>query len=186
MIVHLLRRAALLDLPSFMITTRSATSSASSWSWVTNTLVITSRRRARSGRSSCSRSPARTGAATRSGRCSSGSTARSGRPRRSSTVPVAARGGEEARPPPARRPARPVQLPRRLPGLGVLAPEGPADLADARGRDARAAGPPRLPGGLHARSSSTRSCGSSPATGTSTAKHVPASSPRTRRSASSR
>ena len=34
--------------------------------------------------------------------------------------------GEEARPPPARRPARPVQLPRRLAGLGVLAPEGPA------------------------------------------------------------
>ena len=29
-------------------------------------------------------------------------------------VPVAPRGGEEARPPPARRPARPVQLPRRL------------------------------------------------------------------------
>ena len=29
-------------------------------------------------------------------------------------VPVATRGGEEARPPPARRPARPVQLPRRL------------------------------------------------------------------------
>ena len=29
-------------------------------------------------------------------------------------VPLAARGGEEARPPPARRPARPVQLPRRL------------------------------------------------------------------------
>ena len=30
-------------------------------------------------------------------------------------LPVAARGGEEARPPPARRPARPVQLPRRQP-----------------------------------------------------------------------
>ena len=29
-------------------------------------------------------------------------------------LPVAPRGGEEARPPPARRPARPVQLPRRL------------------------------------------------------------------------
>ena len=40
---------------------------------------------ARSARSSCSPSPARTGAATRSGRCSSASTARSGRPRRSST-----------------------------------------------------------------------------------------------------
>ncbi len=40
---------------------------------------------ASSGRSSSSRSPARTGAATRSARCSSASTARSGRPRRSST-----------------------------------------------------------------------------------------------------
>ena len=45
----------------------------------------TSRAPAGSGRSSCSASPARTGAATRSGRCSSASTARSGRPRTSST-----------------------------------------------------------------------------------------------------
>ena len=45
----------------------------------------TSRAPARSGRSSCWRSPARTGAATRSARCSSASTARPGRPRRSST-----------------------------------------------------------------------------------------------------
>ena len=36
-------------------------------------------------------------------------------------VPLAPRRGEEARPSPARRPARPVQLPRRLPGLGLLA-----------------------------------------------------------------
>ena len=52
-------------------------------------------------------------------------------------VPVAARGGEEARPPPPRRPARPVQLPRRLAGLGLLASQGPAHLAHAR--DARCA-----------------------------------------------
>ena len=39
-------------------------------------------------------------------------------------VPVAARGGEEARPPQAGRPARPVLLPRRLAGCRVLAPEG--------------------------------------------------------------
>ena len=57
---------------------------------------------------------------------------------RARPVPVAARGGEEARPSPARRPARPVQLPRRLAGLGVLASEGPAHLAHARGGDARA------------------------------------------------
>ncbi len=65
-------------------------------------------------------------------------------------LPVASGRGEEARPSPARRPARPVQLPRRQPGLGVLASQGPAHLADARGRDARAPGPPRLPGGLDA------------------------------------
>ena len=41
-------------------------------------------------------------------------------------LPVAPRGGEEARPPPARRPARPVQLPRRRAGLGLLASQGPA------------------------------------------------------------
>ena len=66
-------------------------------------------------RSSCSPSPARTGAATRSGhalqRIYGTVWADAGGARR---VPVAARGGEEARPPPARRPARPVQLPRRL------------------------------------------------------------------------
>ena len=45
----------------------------------------TSSRPGRSARSSCSPSPARTGGATRSARCSSGSTARSGRRRRSST-----------------------------------------------------------------------------------------------------
>ena len=63
-------------------------------------------------------------------------------------LPVAARGGEEARPPPARRGARPVLVPRRVAGLGVLAPQGPAHLADARIGDARAPGPARLPGGL--------------------------------------
>ena len=39
-------------------------------------------------------------------------------------VPLAARGGEEARPPPARRPARPVLLPRRVAGRRLLAPQG--------------------------------------------------------------
>ena len=73
-----------------------------------------------------------------------------GGPRR---LPLAPRRGEEARPPPARRPARPVLVPRRLAGLRVLAPQGPADLADARDRDARAAGAPRLRRGLRPRSS---------------------------------
>ena len=65
-------------------------------------------------------------------------------------LPLASRGGEEARPSPARRPARPVLVPRRLPRFRVLASEGPADLAHARGGHARAAGASRLPGGLDA------------------------------------
>ena len=66
------------------------------------------------------------------------------------------------------------------PGLGLLASEGPADLAHARERDARAPGPARLPGDLHADRSSTRSCGSSRATGTCTRRTCSSSSPRTR------
>ena len=73
-----------------------------------------------------------------------------GDPGRAGPVPVAPRGGEEARPPQARRPARPLQLPRRQPGLGVLASQGPAAVADARVGDARAPGAARLPGGQHA------------------------------------
>ena len=65
-------------------------------------------------------------------------------------VPVAPGRGEEARSSPARRPARPVQLPRRLAGLRVLASEGPAHLADARVGHARAPAAARLPGGQHA------------------------------------
>ena len=95
-------------------------------------------------------------------------------------LPVAARGGEEARPSPPRRPARPVQLPRRLAGLGVLASQGPDDLAHARGRHARAPGEARLPGGQHADRRVRSGCGASRATGTSTARTCSSSSPRTR------
>ncbi len=70
-----------------------------------------------------------------------------GGPRR---LPLAPGRGEEARPPAARRGPRPVLVPRRLAGLGVLAPQGPAHLAHARDGDARAPGAPRLPGGLDA------------------------------------
>ena len=94
--------------------------------------------------------------------------------------------GEEARPPPARRPARPVQLPRRQPGLGVLASQGPAHLAHPRERDARAPGPPRLRGGVARRSWSTTGCGSSPATGTTTATTCSCSRSRARPTRSSR
>jgi hypothetical protein len=53
-----------------------------------------------------------------------------GGPRR---VPAPARGGAQARPPPARHPARPLPLRRALAGLAVLAPEGDGDLERARG-----------------------------------------------------
>ena len=109
-----------------------------------------------------------------------------GEPGGARRLPVAARGGEEARPPPARRRARPVLLPRRLARVGVLAPQGPADLAHARDRDARAPGAARLPGGLDADRRVASGSGASPATGTSTARTCSSSSPRTRRSASSR
>ena len=58
-----------------------------------------------------------------------------GRPRR---VPRAARGGAQARPPPARRAARPLPPRGDLAGLAVLAPEGDGDLERARGRCAAA------------------------------------------------
>ncbi len=60
-----------------------------------------------------------------------------GRPRH---APRAARGGPEARPSPARRPARPLPSRRELAGLAVLAPEGDGRLEHARG-----SAPPREP-----------------------------------------
>ena len=84
---------------------------------------------ARSGRSSCSRSPARTGAATRSGRCSSASTARSGR--RQEELDQFLWRREEAK----KRDHRKLGVQLDLfsfhdvsPGCRVLAPQGPADL----------------------------------------------------------
>ena len=68
----------------------------------------------------------------------------------------------------------------------LLAPQGPADLAHARDGDARAAGAPRLRRGVARRSSSTRSCGASPATCRSTPTTCSCSTPRARRSRSSR
>ena len=65
-------------------------------------------------------------------------------------LPLAARGGEEAGPPQAGRPARPVLVPRRVAGRRLLAPEGLAAVPDAARRDAREPGEARLPGDLHA------------------------------------
>ena len=111
---------------------------------------------------------------------------RLGDPGAARRLPVASRGGEEARPSTAGRPARPVQLPRRLARLGLLAPQGPDDLANARGRDARAPGATRATRRSARRSSSPSVSGGSPATGTCTRTTCSSSSPRTSCSASSR
>ncbi len=79
--------------------------------------------------------PAPTGAATRSGRCSSASTAWA--TARRSWTPTWRR--EEAKKRDHRRLGgrpRPLQL-RRGAGVGLLAPQGPAPVAHAGGRDAR-------------------------------------------------
>ena len=60
--------------------------------------------------------------------------------------------------------ARPLQLPRRQSGRCLLAPQGPAPVAHARGRHARAPGALRLRRGQHADPGPPRSCGSSRAT----------------------
>ena len=71
-------------------------------------------------------------------------------------------------------------------GLGLLAPQGPDDLAHPRGGDARAPGQARLPGGQHADPRVASGCGASRATGTCTRTTCSSSSPRTSCSASSR
>ena len=101
-------------------------------------------------------------------------------------LPVAARGGAQARPPAAGRPARPVQLPRRL----ARAPRSGTPRARRSGARSRARCASSRSGAATRRSarrsSSTRSCGSSRATGTTTATTCSWSRPRARRSASSR
>ena len=101
-------------------------------------------------------------------------------------LPRAARGGAQARPPPARDAARPLPLLRRLARLAVLAPEGDGDLERARGpapaRERARAATSRCA----RRRSTTRSSGSPPATGRSTASTCSRSSPRTASSGSSR
>ena len=100
-------------------------------------------------------------------------------------APRAARGGEEARPPPARRAARPLPPLGALAGLAVLAPEGDGDLEHARGPAAPGEPPARLLRGEDARSSTT-SRPSSPRATTRTTRTTCSSSPRRRTRSSSR
>ena len=111
----------------------------------------TSRAPAGSGRSSCSRSPGPTGAATRSVRCSSASTARPGRPRRSSTSTCGA--ASEAKKRDHRRLG--VQLDLYSfhdvsPGSAFWHPKGQRIWRTLEIGDARAPGARRLRGGQHA------------------------------------
>ena len=108
-----------------------------------------------------------------------------GHPGGARPLPVAARGGAQARPPPPRRRARPVQLPRRQPRLGLLAPQGPEAVAHPGGRHARAPGAARLPGGEHAHPGPQEAVGAVGPLGPLRRQHVPAWSPRARPSASS-
>ena len=102
-------------------------------------------------------------------------------------LPVAARGGQEARPPQARASSSTCSRSTTCrPGAAFWHPKGWTLYQTAAQRDARDPGAARLPGDLHAAARRTRSCGSSRATGSSTARTCSWSRPRTRRSASSR
>ena len=90
-----------------------------------------------------------------------------GGPRR---LPRASRGGAQARPPAARRTARPVPPRGNVAGLAVLAPEGDGDLERARGAAPARERATRLRRGARPRSSTTRRCGRPRATGRSSAR----------------
>ena len=92
---------------------------------------------------------------------------------------------EEARPPASGRAARPVLLPRRLAGRGVLAPEGLDALQHAARRHARASRRSAATRRSTRRRWSIKSCGSSRATGTCIARTCSWSRPRSRRSTAS-
>ena len=106
-----------------------------------------------------------------------------GRPR---GAPRAARGGAQARPPPARHPARPVPLLRGLAGLPVLAPEGDGDLERARGPPPPREPRPRLRRGAHAADLRQVALGDLGALGEVPRAHVHVRVRESRRSASSR
>ena len=134
-----------------------------------------------------SRSPAPTGAATRSGRCCSASTARPGRRRRSWTSSC----GGARRPRSATTASLGVQLDLFsfhdvAPGRGLLASQGLDALPHAARRDARDPGASAATRRSTRRRWSTRSCGSSRVTGTSTATTCSWSRRTTQTTASSR
>ena len=92
-------------------------------------------------------------------------------------APRAARAGARERPPPARARARPLPLPRRGARDAVLAAERDRAAAPDRGGGPRAASQARLRRDQDAARCSTRSSGTAPATGTTTARTCSSSSP---------
>ena len=101
-------------------------------------------------RSSCSARPAPTGAATRSGRCSSASTAPPGRPRRSSTSTCgAARRRRSATTAGSASSSTCSASTTSAPGSAFWHPKGQRIWRTLERRDARAPGAARLPGGQH-------------------------------------
>ena len=141
----------------------------------------TSSRRARSARSSSSPSRAPTGAATRSARRCSASTARSGRRRRSSTNTCGA----------ARRPRSATTAASACsstcsasttsrPGRAFWHPKGWTLYQHAARRDARAPGAPRLRGDLHAAARPPEAVGAVRPLGRCTATTCSSSRPRGR------
>ena len=106
-----------------------------------------------------------------------------GRPRR---APRAARGGARARPPPARRAARPLPLLRHLARLAVLAPEGDGDLERARGPAPPRGSRARLRRGADAADLRQGALGDLGPLGEVPRAHVHVPSPRTASSGSSR
>ena len=132
----------------------------------------TSRRTGKIGPFKLLASPARTGAATRSARCSSASTARSGRRRRTSTSSC---GGARRRRS-ATTDGSASSSTCSASTTSARARRSGTRRASASGGRSRAPCASCRPGAATRRSarrsSSTRSCGSSPATGTSTTRHM--------------
>src|SRR5690349_17464121 len=92
---------------------------------------------------------------------------------RAGQAPVAARGGQEARPPQARARARPLRLPRHLARRALLAAERLDDRAWAAALRARSARRPGLSGDLDAAPREQEALGAVRSLGSLSREHVP-------------